>query len=387
MKKICCMLFLLLCMIYSFATADAHLEINCVYRGSSAEQPFTFDLYDQNNQIIAVSSLFSDIAIVQDISENNSFLRDFRLLLNIQPDTFNAFDMITDTLITDWLNAQEGTTVAGVFSGSLFKHASSVTSYKFKLSDFVSFLYKQIDQQLPASAKPDKFNIILQILLSAAGQIQQFSSESDPAVLVRDYDNGRYRICQIMKNDDVLMTLSVIRSEHEKELLWAYKEAGKYCYRHYHLTENRQGISVDSSVLTTDQSAYPEDDSPLYSESFILQTSNEAESFFEYSFAPEGTEEPLVISGEIIVQENGSAEATISAAIGEGSSGLHLSVHLNSLINPVSFSGKRFRHLETQNENEEIRLAFYSGTMMLASWVYPDLSPDYQALLRRLFLP
>ncbi len=387
MKKSICILVILICLIYSFASADSYLGIDCIYRGSSTEQAFTFDIYDQNNQLIAVSSLLSDIAIVQEISENNSFLRDFRLLRCIQPDTFNSLNLISDTLVTDWLNAQECTTVDGVFSGNLFERASSATSYEFRLSDFVLFIIQQINQQPAESAEPENMKIIHQTLLSAAGRILQFSAESDLLVIVRDYGNGRYRTFQIMKEDDVLMTLSAIPgSEHEKKLLWSYKEAGKYCYRYFCLKNNIRSISVESSVFITDQSAYPEDESPLYSETLTLRSDNESETLFEYSFSPEGAEEPLLISGEILVQENGSAEAIFSASIGGSNSSLHLSARLNHLINPVSFSDKRFRHLEIQSENEEIRLAFYSGTTMLASWVYPDLSPEYQALLRRLFL-
>lgn len=383
MKRIFCALSALIWLFCSAAAADGHLGIDGSFAGSAEGTYVTFDLYEQDGQTTAVSSVLSDIAVVPDLTEGRSVLSECSAFLFLRPDMIRTLISTADGIFEDWLSKQTHEQAYGAYSGSLFDHASSVSSCAFPLSGLIRHLR---ESSAPLSVTEDDSNSVGRIIAYFADRMQEFSGKDDPVLIVRDYDQGAYRTILVTENEGIMMTLSFDRTEEQRiRMLASYKENGRYCFISREISADQITADLISTIYVSGNPYRSADETPLFRHAFRMTDEGESGCSFQCAVEAEGIREPLNIRGNVQTQKDGSAEVRASAGIeGNEYDILRFSLYTETLNRPVSFADKKIRHPGIMEENAEIRLESFSGLMALAAEIYTELPADYREQLNRI---
>ena len=388
MKRFLCALTVLICLSASFAAADSHMAVDCSFSGMNAGRFITVDLYDQDGQTTMVSSLFPETAVVPDASDGFLPFSDYSAFICLTPEIISETVREAEQLISEWTGGLTGETAAGVYSGTLFDKASTLKSCAFSLTDFQNHLRNRI-QSLITEAESDTSKAVVCYLLARITEaLRPAGLETDPQVLCREYDGGKYLTFLLTDHDDVLSALSLdLSAETEKRMMISYKENGTYSHIDHILRLDDRQVTIESSFGTSAGSVLPSGEDLLIRMAFTLEPKSEEECAFQGIVHAYGLEKGLIINGTLNPSDNAPAGFRASAYIdGQESDALNITIYSETLNRPVSFSDKRIRHMNTESENAEIRLAASSGLLSLAAAVFPALPADYQNLLTRILL-
>ena len=170
-------------------------------------------------------------------------------------------------------------------------------------------------------------------------------------------------------------------------MMISYKENGTYSHIDHILRLDDRQVTIESSFGTSAGSVLPSGEDLLIRMAFTLEPKSEEVCAFQGIVHAYGLEKGLIINGTLNPSDNAPAGFRASAYIdGQESDALNITIYSETLNRPVSFSDKRIRHMNTESENAEIRLAASSGLLSLAAAVFPALPADYQNLLTRILL-
>ena len=137
MKKVICIAAAVIILFGSATAAGQHTGIQCVFEGLLAGRIVSVDLYYQENHTTAVSTLFPEMAVI--FENEGSAIYNSAILYSIRPETITEAANHAEQILDEWLCSIQPRQFSGLFAGNLFDHATSLSTYEFLLSDFISY--------------------------------------------------------------------------------------------------------------------------------------------------------------------------------------------------------------------------------------------------------
>ena len=384
MKKLFCVLFLLVFLTVSAACAEQHLQLSCSFSGSADSRFEKVDLYEQEGKMFAVSTLFPEYAAEMDANRLYSFT-DMRILLASDPSMILQAGKKADMLLKGWLETMLSAPENGVYAGSLFEQAHTERKCRIKLSDITVFFGSDTVKQ---NTVGEESEIISAMTGMAARTIIFLTGINDPELLVQNYDEGRFLTFQVADNDEVIMIVSSENiSENEKRFMISFRENGRYYFRDILVRAEEESITWQSSLTAGSESSYPavSANAPLYTEKYMIRKTDERGSYFEWILQSDTLAQPLTAAGAVSGQQDGpvSVDAVVSIE-GQETELMRVSVCLETTDSPVSLSGKQIIQTDNEKEVGTISLVAAANAASLAAEILPSLPEEYQRILMNL---
>ena len=304
MKKVCSLIVAMICLIISIcAFADEHIEIQGTFYGSMAGKIISADLYEQDDNTVAVSNLFPETAVHLDEQ-----IPVGDLLFHLSPLTVRNIQAIMKQTVSSWVKQANGETCYGVYSGDLFDYALSELSFSFRLSDFTRYL-DSVNNDV--TDDPASKRIITWAMGQIVSQLQIITSTADPMISYKNYDDGRYESILIQNQDMTMMTISADHTrEKEEHLVISYRTGGQYWFRDITYSLEQESATITSEIRSSQESAYQSAAvmQPLFKETLSVFANSGSVSLFMYTLKSDKLTAPLVVTGEITDYQNGTAE-------------------------------------------------------------------------------
>ena len=375
MRKVFCLLIILVILNPASVCADQHMEVSCTVRGLSNDRDETADLYEQEGKIIAVSTLFPEYA-VEIKKETTDGLSFFHTLCSLTPDMFGENKKTFERLIRSWIEQHLSDPVYGIYSGELFNEASVIQHAQFPLSKMAEYLRNSTIEGIPSG------NCIISLI---SEYIRLFFGEKELLLSLRCYDNWRYISVNISENDNVIMTISADLAAEEEHYLIGYREEGNNVFRRITISEAEKNVTIISSYWSGKESSYlnVSHQNPLFTEKFVLSNWLKI-----YELDADSLSEPLIISGISSAEEDGQANMDIQVSINKHEQELiSISINFEPLIREVSFSDKKSILPSDEKEYTLFSLAVAANIQELVAEIIPSIPIDYQRMLLTLLYP
>ena len=378
MKKIICLIIALLLPV-ACASADSYLEASFSFSGSSGNRIETIDLYEQENQIAAVSTLIPEYAVIIDQMTGFS-LSLFHSICSLNPVIIRDNVQKADSKIRDMIGEYMSDPVPGAYSGELFENAASVRTARFQLYDFLTSAINTLD-----STDEPFTDVCKAVLSSLMGSLQQ-TSDSELFLEIKIYDNWQYVSAMLFDHEQAVMIISSdLSMVNTKRILVSYRENERNYFRDMLIKDDYDAITVTSSLRSGTDCTYQRimNETPLTTA--LLTLTNEQ---FNLKMYGNGLSEPLTATGKTTVQENGEAQMTANLVINNhDAQEFNISINLSQMARPVYFSDKETIYLSDQTENAGLIITAASKETELAAEIIPTLPDEYQKLLIKWLYP
>lgn len=384
-RIICGFLAAAACMICTSGTADSHLEIQCLYTDSVSNRALSFDVYEQQQERIIVSTLLPDIAAIEDMN-NSSIPITLQEIAQIIHDTDpSIYFRDIKKIISGWINQQDTAVHSGIFSGELFESANELRTCTFTLSGFNEYLNTYSEQNGINKNEVTLFKTMFHII---SEKIIQDAGANDLQIVAKLYDNGQYSTFVFMHESMAVLTVSVENvTENETRIVAGYRKEGIYYYRDTDIISEKNSLNITNALYnrsTTFRNS-TRNKLPLIREAITYVKEDEKIRFSSRTESIK-TSNPLYIHGEIIYG-NGNCEVYADAELQESTEiKLSITARLENIIRQVSFDDKRMKNLKNNTDYSEISFTVYSGVIQLVSEIIPSLPEEYQKLLINLLL-
>ena len=374
MKKLLCLLSVIMLMTAVSAYADQHLEAFFIFSASESGRTESLDLFEQDGSTYAVSTLFPEYAagIGQD---QPHFLDVFQQFCSLSPEKIRETTGQIGKMYTEWIEPQLSEPVYGTYAGELFERAASIRYADFALSDLTGYMKTAaggISDSIPA------------FIAEAADQSNEGGNLK---IHYESYDNGSFISAAILNGEKIISTLSAdFHDEQESGFLICWKEEGRYYYRYITVKDDSEkGITVCSSLRSGNASTYQNisEKRPLLTETLLL-TGNQ----FTIEISADSVSAPVIIRGTANAREDGNAFLNAEASIaGQQNKLLDISMNLEAMSRAVSFSDKKTVDCTDENAKAGISLSATTHIMLLAAEILPALPEDYQKLILKWLYP
>ena len=384
-RKLFCILTALVCVTAcaASASADRHVEIQGVFSGTLDGRALSFDLYEQENKVFAVTSLITEYAAVSDDESGTAYMSCVDTAFSLCPEAITKTVQTAEQIMISWLSQQRSESSSGMYTGDLFDSASERISYDFLLSDFLRYMndYLRNNSENAESHDPETMKVFTVI----AEMLQDIVSDIHPLIRWQEYDEGRYCSVLVLHHDETVLTVSVDRtSDAGKRILISSRENGIHYFRDYEISTDRDRCTVTSAFLSSSSSSFRTADrqAPMLIENIKIWNESDTETGFQYTAETSLLRSILVFNGMISRMTDGTGEISAALFLQENKNEqLAISARLEPLYSAVSFSDKQIRHQDNEKERAEVQLAFISGLTMLAAEILPALPADYQNML------
>ncbi len=375
MKKIFCLLIILVVLTPASVYADQHMEVSCTVRGISNSRDETADLYEQEGKIIAVSTLFPEYAVEIE-TETTDGLSFFHTLCSLTPDTFSENKKTYERLIRSWIEQHLSDPVYGIYSGELFNEASMLQCAQFPLSKLTDYLQNSTMEGITSD------NSIISLITK---HIRRFFGEKELIFTLRCYDNWRYISVNVSENENLIMTVSADLAAEEEHYLIGYREEGNNVFRRITISEAEKNVTIISSYWSGKESSYlnVSHQNPLFTEKLVLSNWLKI-----YELDADSLSEPLIISCISSAEEDNQANMDIQVSINKHEQKLiSISINFEPLIREVSFSDKKSILPSDEKEYTLFSLAVAANIQELVAEIIPSIPIDYQRMLLTLLYP
>lgn len=384
MKRIICAAVIIILAACSSASADFHLEMQCNFPGSAETISASLDLYEQQNRILAVSSLFPEYAVeIPPTPASPLTLLSAILSLHV-PDIMDLFE-ISDSMLNAFTEPLLSEPVKGFYAGNLFARASAMQSAEFQLSDLKNYCLGRIEALKSNGISSEAVN---QILAAASDRSGQTSEEKELKAVIQCFD-GRYISCRITKQGSTVLTVSYDRSsKDQKRLLFGYCENSLNCYRDISVIPSQDSVLFRTSYYCGENTSYIRlaENRPLFEETLII-ADNEKDPV-RYTLESGSLKEPFSVSCSLISPEDGTLTLFAKGQIGSRDDPAAMArITVEPLLRPVAFTDKTTVSLSDENENSRLRLTAASNAALLAAEILPALPNEYQTLILKLLYP
>ena len=385
MKKILSILFIIILM-GTTASADQHFEVLVSLPGSTEHTDMSFDLYEQEDQMIAVSTLFPEYAAAAKADQTN-FMSVISAVLSLSTEQIADLLKTADCAFMMWLEQRLSIPEKGIYSGDLFPSANTRRTADFSLNEMIAFFRDDEDKYIP---EPNPESNTPSILSTIAGWISENLKARNLTMSVQCYNQELFVSGRIIEDDQVIMTVSIDRSEEENRVLISYKEDGLYCYRELSVKYSQEQTDIRSDFRIASAASYQgaAATTPLFTEQTIITGGKIQPLTFRYILESVSLSQPLVIYGTATGQVN-QASFTASAWIegNEKQETFSFSAVLEPLNRPVSISDKTIINMSDEKENDVIPVTAALNAALLAAGFLPALPYDYQKMIMRLIYP
>lgn len=387
MKRILSILLMMILLTGTAAFADHHFEAAGTFIGEAESTDVSLDLYEQDDQLVATSSLFPEYAVVIHADQKCS-LSIINTLLLLSADQVADLLNFADSIFMQFLDQAITATEYGVYAGDLFPRAGMRQTAEFPLSTLNDFFQEQSEKPDSSEAQADNS---VSVLKTIASLINDSLKERNPVLAVQSFDQGCYLSCRIVEQDHVIMTISVNRSDKDSKLyLVSYRDDSLYCFRELTVKKEQNHLVIRSSFRTASSPAYQNaaEKEALFTEDTILSDGADEPLSIQYILGSSSLSEPLYLSGTATRQdETASLTADVRINGPEKDAFLTLSMILEPQNRPVSFSDKTTVDMTDEKENAVIQLTAASNAAVLAAGIMSALPDDYQNMLLKLIYP
>ena len=379
MKRIICWIIALM-LPAACASADRYLEASFSFPGLSDHRLETIDLYEQDYQITAVSTLLPDYAVISD-QAMYSALSVFHSVCSMSPGTTRESVQKTDKQVRDMIEQYLSDPVTGVYSGELFENALSVRTARIQLSDFFSYITNTLD----SSEEP--FIVVCKAVLSSImNPLLQTEEGQQLFIEINVFDNWQYMSAILFNREQAVMTVSSDLSQvNVKRTLICYSENGRNYFRDILINDDKDTITVTASLRSGTGSTYQRimTEKPLTAAQLTVTKER-----FDLEMYGNGLSKPLTAAGTTSAQENGEAQLNAAVFVKDhDDQAINLCINLSQMARPVSFSDKEIISLSEIKENAGFTIAAASKATELAAEIMPTLPDEYQKLLFKLLYP
>ena len=372
MKKIISFLVIMILLTVASASADQHLEIFCAFNGSVGGRTETIDLYEQDGQLFAVSTLFPEYTV--EMNNSPDMLTGFKAFCMLNPEMFSEMEEAAETYIRKWIDQQLSDSVYGVYSGELFEKAVTLQKAETTLAKLTDHIRKETGNDTSPAVG---------IISSFAEWISHAYGGKEIRLDIQCFDDWKYFCIRMYDGDNILMTVSADYSqEDEKHFLVGYREESRNIFRDIRIRNEKKSVAIVSSFGIGKDSSFHSlsGQNWLYSEKIILSSRMNM-----YELAAEKLSEPLTVYGSPFTQEDGQSGMEMKLSIGGREEEIiHVQISLEPLIRPVSFSDKKIISETDQEGMNLIVLEATANMTDLAAGIYPSLPAEYQQLLLKL---
>lgn len=377
MKKTFCILIVLILMSGACASADQHLTLSFVFPVNANSVTENIDLYEQAGKTVAVSSLFPEYAA--EIGQGSLLsLTDIRMILSLNPELLSGAIGTADSILMSWINPLLSAPEYGAYSGELFDSARSVCTGEGLLSDLITHIRRNTEKVDPEDPSGTANAVIR---LFAERFVLQFG-ETDPVLIIRCYDEGRYLTIHFMVLDEVQMVASLDRSaDTDRHVLITSREDNRYYIRKLSSRSENDRVVVSSSLRSSGSSSlFSPDTQLLFSTDFSLEMMSGQEAGFEWMLKSDALKEPMIASGAYSFPEKNVKYLNAGVRIGDnGKEVLQISIRIEPLENAVSFENKTY--IPTEKGNAGIMMTALTNLSALAAVILPSLPNEYQKII------
>lgn len=363
------------------AAGEEHISIQASYSDSSGGRVASADFYQQNKQIIAVSTLFPELAVK--LSEQNQIIfRTVPVILSfLHPEKIDAMIKKTDNILSEWMKEHPETVSDGVFAGDIFQHAGNVCSYETSLDELLAYIQDIIENSKePVVLSPEDNEIYLLFY----DMFDKASSGLNLSICISKYDEGSFYHISIKENDEIIYTVSFDKSK-EKQInaVFGCRTGGRYYYRNLKYQYDKNTICIYSELYSGKETSYR----AVSKHTALLKESVSLTAAEDDTVAVQGKIEswklpiPIAFSGNCQVKK-GYAELDIRVfAESTYDQQIHINTCFERQIRPVSFPDKKIVDVRNEKEKDELSLSTYSGLSAIVAEIIPRLPVDYQKIL------
>ncbi len=385
MKKIVCILTAFICCMGFTASAESHIGIQGSIADRTEYNTVYFDLYEEDNTISMISDLIPDM-IVQSANGHADLYDMFRIFFDLSPDKTISLQNRAENLYRNWIQSRYSETIEGVFSGPLFEKATSVCVTEFMLSDLIQHAEQQSEKNtISQNSEKSKYQYD-EIILAAAAEIGSAAvKQYNPLVRAKNYDHNQYLSFDIISGNQVILTLSLDNSRHNrKRILITHMENGRYYFRNIAVQYKQQSIIMDCELFSSDKSVYDElTIIPLIHESYRFSSDSDGHSA-KIAYTCENAQKEILVSG------TGTLSSTTIEGylqLGEEKEDIiFLTATMDQKQKP-DLSSYQMMHMDQKKGNDIILNALMSGMLERMTRILPLFPAFYQNIILNMLIP
>ena len=383
MKKILCVILVLLFAIHSFCLADSCISLSGSIAGSARDSEISVSCYEGSGGVRILSSLWPDhVVTVPKASEAGLFRPE--LLIRFTPEALSETWEILRSKGMERIGGLNGDTTKGSFTGDAFDHARTENRVVFSLSELIVFF-----QEIQAESATGTNSFLTLVTEGLCSLATNRKTESDLQFCLKIYDEGLYFTLEVFRQGSIVRTVSAnLSSTSTTRFVFGRTENSRYYFRTLEIHEKEGRTELESSVYSTAEPSFRnlEGESPLYTERLIWSKAGEGEYPFELTVTTARTKEPVVTTGTMTFGKE--VPITVSASVSvSGNEKLSFTLKAQETDGPVTqdlFDGKADVD-SYQLAGDGAFLSMVAGkAAILAAEVYQTLPAEYQKLLQKL---
>ena len=331
MKKMIVLFISASLLLFSSAHVDSSIDLRIDINNGQNITTVTGELLKINDEPCIITSLFPDHIIETD--QIATILIDSQTPFQfLNPVSFQNAIQRLDNEILQWIDNLPAEKNTGVFYGDLFEKAYQKSTSKFSLDHFKQYLHNKSDLNYPQTShdvnEQKSYVFLLSLLLK---QIDLPTDTDYYQVNSARYDNGKYLVFNILRDDDVIMTISVDRSEEYKmKTVIAYNEDNhrRVIKNEITYTDTKTESLEKHFVISEkkDSDLYKSD--PIYTTTLGIYHDNNDKNVLNLQFLGAKQKNAFTIScdisddsitGKALFAEHGLINADIELKMGDGS--------------------------------------------------------------------
>lgn len=381
MKRIICILIILINCVCSTAISETHIGIQGTVVSGKNNKTVLFDLFRDNDRTVAMTSSLTSDYVIRDSDEllQNAYST-VNMIFDITPESIALLTARLHGIYRDWLETRYMERSEGIYTGPLFGKATSVCVTEYMLSDITQFMKNQYIPSTEHGNEKQSNTVSCDMLLERfICWAESLYEEYNPLVRMKSYDSNRYITFDLLKQDQVILTLSVDNTvENEKRILITQKENNLYYFRDIYAQYDRSRLVVTTRLYCSKGSIFENvsKEDLLICEQFTLTESNQKSSI-SYDCVNKKEEKILSLTGDVTFDQ-----VNISIFIqGSESENIIITASRDTQIPGITSDTVKGTDAYHEADSDEYSIAFMSGLSFFLAEAVPMLPVSGQKII------
>lgn len=380
MKRIICILTVIVCCVCSTAACASHVGIQGTVLSGIDRKTILFDFFHEEDGTTLITSALTPDYAVKIPAEKENIYNSLDIIFDITPESMDAFSNRIADIYQEWQKTRYTASSEGIYTGSLFDKATTVCSTDYMLSDLLQYI--KTKHHSGTDSRNDNQSIaesVDMLLMCFEEYADTFAEQYNPFVRTYSYDSGRYIAVNLFRQDEVILTISLDnRKDDVKRILITKRENNRYYFRNMTVSIKNEEFTVQSEIYSGRTSLFENitHEDMLISESFTL-TENNHTCRMAYDCSSKKTGNLLSASADI---SSDRLEAGIFLQDKEKET-IHISAVRDTEKREIKPEQTSVLDYNTLSENAEYRIALMSGLSLFAAECIPMLPEFHQKMI------